>query len=100
MNTGAVINATFVSGISNSEGIVLDGNGHLFEANYNGAGVREYDAVTGASVNSLFITGLDHPMYLAIVPEPRLSEIAGVVMILLSIRIRRIPMSSCRIIAS
>ena len=51
--TGATINATFITsaqGLNGSSAALLDGNNHLFVANYNINSVGEYDATTGATI--------------------------------------------------
>jgi DNA-binding beta-propeller fold protein YncE len=67
-------NPNFISGGYNSgSGIALDGNGNLFWAdNYGGAGgnvIREY-TTSGQLENAAFITGLQNPIAITIIPEP------------------------------
>jgi hypothetical protein len=55
--TGAVINASLVTGVSEPEGLVLSGN-TLFVSSgeANGGSVGTYNATTGAPINPNFIT--------------------------------------------
>lgn len=67
-------NPNFISGGYNSgSGIALDGNGNLFWAdNYGGAGgnvIREY-TTSGQLENAAFITGLQNPIAITLIPEP------------------------------
>jgi hypothetical protein len=69
-STGATINASFITGLTDAEGLVVLGN-TLFVASYgstpNGGGtIGEYDATTGAVINANFITGLSYPTGLAL----------------------------------
>lgn len=69
-STGAAINASFITGLTDAEGLALLSN-TLFVASYgstpNGGGtVGEYDATTGAVINANFITGLSYPTGLAL----------------------------------
>ena len=54
-------------------GLALGGNGHLFLAdNYGGAGgnvIGEY-TTSGELLNASFITGLNNPVAILVVPEP------------------------------
>jgi hypothetical protein len=73
--TGAVINANFITGLNQPEGITISGN-HLFVVNNaddnseggiltNGT-VGEYDLTTGAAINSALIAGLNQPVAVAV----------------------------------
>ena len=57
LDTGSVINETFVSGLTNPQGLVVI-NGYLFAANDNIGRVGKYDAATGVAINTSFIGGL------------------------------------------
>ena len=60
--TGATINAAFVNGqTSDSNGLALDGNNHLFISNLNTNTVGLFNATTGATINSAFIQGFNSP---------------------------------------
>jgi hypothetical protein len=66
--TGAVINASLVTGVSEPEGLVLSGN-TLFVSSgeANGGSVGTYNATTGAPINPNFITsGVNGPAGLAL----------------------------------
>ena len=63
--TGALINSTFITGVSNPFSLALSGN-NLFVAEFSGGRVGEYDATTGAAVNASFITGLSSPAAVAL----------------------------------
>jgi hypothetical protein len=62
--TGAVINATLISGLKDPFGIVLLGS-NLFVTNRNNSTIGEYNATTGAAVNVPLVTGLSLPFGLA-----------------------------------
>jgi hypothetical protein len=69
-STGATINASFITGLTDAEGLAVLGN-TLFVASYGGTPygggtVGEYDATTGAVINASFITGLSYPTGLAV----------------------------------
>jgi WD40 repeat protein len=53
--TGKVINASFITGLSDPNALALSGD-NLYIANQSGS-VGKYDAKTGAAINSSFITG-------------------------------------------
>jgi hypothetical protein len=56
-----MINSSFISsGLSGPNGIALSG-GNLFVANFAGNAIGEYNATTGATINSSFISGLNGP---------------------------------------
>jgi PEP-CTERM motif/PGF-CTERM motif len=77
-NTGATINASFASAGSNVSGIVPDGSGDLFVTSGTNPGyIHEFNATTGAMINVTFVTGLNTPQYLAIVPEPSTFALTG-----------------------
>jgi hypothetical protein len=54
-SSGAVINANFITGLSNPLGLALSGN-DLFVAVQDGLAVAEYNATSGASINASFVT--------------------------------------------
>src|SRR5262249_59960313 len=68
-------------GYNSATGILLDGNGHLFVANnYGGEGgnhIAEY-TTSGILINENFITGLNNPVAMALIPEP-----SGIALLLL-----------------
>lgn len=68
--TGAVINASFITGLTDAEGLAVLGNTLLvvsYGSTPDGGGtVGEYDATTGAVINASFITGLSYPTGLAV----------------------------------
>jgi hypothetical protein len=56
-NTGAAINANFITGLSGPMGLALSADGTvLFVANDSNGSVGEYNAATGAAINANFIT--------------------------------------------
>src|SRR6266446_1636064 len=59
--SGATINSSLVSGLSDPVGIVLSG-GNLFVANFNDGTIGEYNATTGATINASLVSGLSEPM--------------------------------------
>jgi hypothetical protein len=66
--TGALINASFITGLGDPYGLLLSGN-TLFVANEGdseGTTIGEYNATTGAVINANFITGLTGPFGLAL----------------------------------
>jgi glucose/arabinose dehydrogenase len=63
--TGAVINASLITGLSNPGGLAVKGN-TLFVANSDGGTVGKYDATTGGAINPGFITGLETPSGIAL----------------------------------
>jgi hypothetical protein len=64
--TGATINSSFISGLSNPAGIVLSGV-DLFVTNASNNTIGEYNATTGATINSSFISsGLSGPEGIAL----------------------------------
>lgn len=73
--TGAQINANFITGLNQPEGIAISGNGFFVVNNgddNNAAGpltdgtVGEYDLTTGAAINSALVTGLNQPVGVAV----------------------------------
>jgi hypothetical protein len=70
-NTGAAINANFITGLPGPFGIAVSGN-NLFVGNDNGntTTVGQYDATTGATINANFITGLNGTLYGLVVGQP------------------------------
>jgi DNA-binding beta-propeller fold protein YncE len=54
--TGALINASFITGLNGPIGLALSGN-TLFVVNQGNGTVGEYDATTGAAINANFIAG-------------------------------------------
>jgi WD40 repeat protein len=63
--TGAVINASFISGLSNPTQLAVLGN-YLFVTNYGNGTIGEYDATTGATINASLISGLSQPWGIAV----------------------------------
>jgi len=63
--TGAVVNASLVTGLGNPYGIAISGS-NLYVANYNNGTIAVYNANTGAVVNAALVTGLGGPDALAI----------------------------------
>jgi PKD domain len=55
--TGAAINANFITGVINPEGLLLSGNTLFVSSSISGGGsVGTYNATTGAVINATFIT--------------------------------------------
>jgi len=72
ITTGSLISSSFVSGnLGPASGLAVSGNS-LFVAAQSLNTIGEYDAVSGATVNSSLVTGLSSPTGIAIssVPEP------------------------------
>jgi hypothetical protein len=72
ITTGSLISSSFVSGnLGYASGLAVSGNS-LFVAAQSLNTIGEYDAVSGATVNSSLVTGLSSPTGIAIssVPEP------------------------------
>jgi hypothetical protein len=72
--TGAVINASFISGIQSPVGLAVVGN-TLYVAQDEGATlgtsfVSTYNATTGALIKANFITGLNGAGFIAVAPVP------------------------------
>jgi PEP-CTERM motif len=67
--TGATVNASLVSGLSNPLGIAVFG-GNLFVSQYGPNTIGEYNAITGATVNASLVSGLNGPYGIDVVPEP------------------------------
>ncbi|HUB81528.1 MAG TPA: hypothetical protein VMB03_22165 [Bryobacteraceae bacterium] len=70
--TGAAIDANFISGLQNPDGLAVSGN-TLFVANQTRSSstfvpgtIGAYDATTGAVINATFVTGLSSPGNLAV----------------------------------
>ena len=63
--SGAVINAALISGLSQPEGIAVDGNGYLYVADTDAGRVGKY-TISGAVVNPSLISGLNGPWALAL----------------------------------
>jgi streptogramin lyase len=70
--TGAVVNASLVSGLNGPAAIAVCGS-NLFVTNAGSGTIGEYDATTGAVVNASLVSGLSYPGGIAVtqaVPEP------------------------------
>jgi WD40 repeat protein len=74
--SGTLQNSTLVSGLGFPSDVAVQGN-DLFVADYSGGTVGEYNATTGAAINTHLITGLTHPFALATVPEPSTWALIG-----------------------
>jgi len=59
-------------------GIGILGN-NLYVANYSNGTIGEYDATSGAAINSSLVTGLNFPVGIAVgtVPEPSTYALLG-----------------------
>jgi DNA-binding beta-propeller fold protein YncE len=93
---GNLLNATFIStGLSTPVGLALDFSGHLFVVNNSTGLVGEYNATSGALINSAFInTGAGSgPEFVAFaplaVPEPSSLAMIGVAAFGAAVRLRR-----------
>src|SRR5208283_2700526 len=64
-NSGAVINASLVSGLGEPIGIAVSGP-NLFVANRYAGTIGEYNATTGAVVNASLVSGLSEPYGIAV----------------------------------
>jgi len=64
-STGVLINAALVSGLSNPQGLTLEGK-ILFVTEYGNGRVGKYDAQTGTAINASLITGLAAPQAVAV----------------------------------
>lgn len=58
--TGALINAHFITGIQDPQGLAVSG-ANLFVTSFTNGTVGAYSASSGAAVNANLITGLNHP---------------------------------------
>jgi hypothetical protein len=67
-STGAVINPSFITGLSDPQGLSLSFN-NLYVANYNGT-IGEYNVITGAAINASLITGLSGAIGVLVGPYP------------------------------
>jgi len=75
-STGAVINASLISGLSHPFCVALDGSGDLFVASFNSSGtIGEFNASTGAVINPSLISGLNGPTFIALAPTPEPSSL-------------------------
>jgi len=63
--TGAVINTSFITGLSNPVALAL-GNNVLYVANFGSDSIGVYNATTGAVINASLITGLNDPVDIAL----------------------------------
>ena len=63
--TGAPVNASLVSGLSNPQGIAVSG-GNLWVTNPSSGTIGEYNATTGAPVNASLVSGLILPHGIAV----------------------------------
>ncbi len=63
--TGAAINATFITGLSGASGLAVVG-GTLYVAQASSGRISTYDVNTGAVINANFITGLTEPREIAV----------------------------------
>ena len=71
--TGALLNASFVTGLSSAAGMEVLNN-TLYVASYGVGRVGTYNATTGAAINATFITGLGNPTdVMFVIPEPSTS---------------------------
>jgi hypothetical protein len=62
--TGAVINASLVSGLNNPNGLAVSADNAILVSSVGTAGagvVAKYDLTTGAAINANFVTGLRYP---------------------------------------
>lgn len=81
--TGAVLNERFVFGLSGAWGLAVLGD-RLLVANTNGTTVGAYGIPAAATIdnrptssNASFLTGLNGPTFLAVVPEPSTWAMVG-----------------------
>lgn len=65
ITTGSVINTSFITGLTNPQGLAVSGN-NLFVANNNIGRIGKYNADTGVAFNSSFIGGLSTVMALTV----------------------------------
>ena len=64
-NSGAVINASFITGLNAPNGRFISGS-TLFVTNSGSGSIGEYNAVSGAVINANFVTGLNNPGSVAV----------------------------------
>jgi glutamine cyclotransferase len=76
----------FITGLNTPRGVAIDGN-NLFVS--SGTSIAQYNATTGATINSSFISGLNIPVYIAIVPEPSTYALFGLGALALVVAYRR-----------
>ena len=89
--TGALINANFITGLSNHNDIGLAVLGNtLFVADCGRDTVGAYDATTGAAIKAEFITQLPCPQGLALKPPSKFPHGAGPILFVVNFRINRI----------
>ena len=89
--TGALINANFITGLSNhnDEGLALLGN-TLFVADCGRDTVGAYDATTGIVIKADFITGLPCPQGLALRRPSKFPHGSGPILFVVNFRINRV----------
>lgn len=63
--TGAALNASLVSGVNYAADVAVSGN-TLYISNLNSTTVGAYNAITGVTIKTNFITGLNNPFQLAV----------------------------------
>lgn len=68
--SGATVNTSLITGLTNAFGLALDGDGHIFVAYSAGSAgcVGEY-TTAGAAVNATLISGLHTPDGLVVIPH-------------------------------
>jgi hypothetical protein len=77
-NTGAAINANFITGLNEPGGLALSADGTaLFVANSGTNAVGKYNATSGAAININFITGLSAPAGVALSADDTALFVAG-----------------------
>jgi hypothetical protein len=64
-NSGAVVNASLITGLTRAAGIALGTNGHLYVADSGKGTIGEYTSF-GATVDASLVTGLSDPMGLVL----------------------------------
>jgi hypothetical protein len=68
---GALVNASFITGLNGPTGLALDGKGNLYVAN-EGSGTIGVYSTSGATINASLISGLVQPVSLALDGQGRL----------------------------
>lgn len=89
--SGTLLNASLIPGLSAPAGLTVSGQ-DLYVTDPGTGSVGEY-TTSGGVIDASLVTGLDDPFEIAVVPEPTVTMLGFVGMVLLFARLRKCPRS-------